>query len=116
MFARPRPVLSVGARRRAIAEDEVMAAAVASTLQPDASKGWFMNVQTSTHQAKPAPEGSHALRFASLFRPGRGVVVPCDARGIVDLDGLSERLRISYLAARAMIGREYAYPIVELVH
>ncbi|MBA4175265.1 MAG: hypothetical protein C0505_01675 [Leptothrix sp. (in: Bacteria)] len=59
---------------------------------------------------------AHQLRFSSLFHPGRGVVVPCDAKGEVDLDTLTERLRNAYLGARAMIGREYGYPTVEHQH
>ena len=58
----------------------------------------------------------HQLRFASLFHPGRGVAVPCDAHGEVHMDDLPERLRNAYLGARALIGREYAYPVVEPLH
>lgn len=60
-----------------------------------------------------AAAAAHELRFVSLYRPGRGVSVPCDATGRVDLDGLSDRLRTAYLGARAMVGREYAYPTVQ---
>jgi hypothetical protein len=63
-----------------------------------------------------APGGSHELRFASAFHPGRGVSVPCDERGQVDLDALPERLRNAYLGARAMVGREYLCPTVQRVH
>lgn len=59
---------------------------------------------------------SHELRFVSLFDPGRGVAVPCSGSGEVDLDSLTERLRIAYLGARAMVGREYAYPTVQHTH
>jgi hypothetical protein len=59
---------------------------------------------------------AYELRFTSLFHPGRGVVVPCDAAGQVDLDALSERLRRAYFGARAMVGREYACPVVQPVH
>ena len=56
------------------------------------------------HPASPAAPGpSHVLRFDSLFHPGRGVAVPCDASGQVDLDTLTERLRNAYLGARAMV-------------
>ena len=61
-------------------------------------------------------EPMHVLRFTSLFNPGRGVIVPCDASGHVDIDSLPERLRTIYFGARAMIGREYAYPTVEPLH
>jgi hypothetical protein len=50
------------------------------------------------------------LRFQSLFDSGRGYAFPCDPTGQVDLDGLSERARINYLYARAMVGRELAVP------
>jgi hypothetical protein len=35
----------------------------------------------------------------------------------VDLDGMTERARESYLYARAVIGREYAFPqVLPLTH
>jgi hypothetical protein len=52
------------------------------------------------------------LRFVSLFHAGRALAFPCDARGEVDLDALSERARINYFSARRAIGRDYATPIV----
>ena len=52
------------------------------------------------------------LRFESLFHPGRGLAFPCDDRGVVSLDGLSERARDNYLYARAVVGREFATPTV----
>lgn len=52
------------------------------------------------------------LRFESLFDPGRGLAFPCDERGQVELDALSERARRNYLYARVVIGREYATPAV----
>jgi len=59
-----------------------------------------------------AIDGPHQLRFLSLVQEGLAFVFPCDARGRVDLDALSERARIDYLYARAMIGREVAAPRV----
>jgi hypothetical protein len=56
----------------------------------------------------------HQLRFISLHNRGRGVSIPCDVGGKVDLDGLSERLRLAYFGARAMVGRDYSCPTVEL--
>jgi hypothetical protein len=64
----------------------------------------------------PAPACSHELRFASAFHPGRGVSVPCDEHGDVNLDALPDRLRNAYLGARAMVGREYLCPTVQRVH
>ncbi len=55
------------------------------------------------------------LCFRSLFDPGRGYSFPCDGDGRVDLDQLSERARINYLYARAMVGRELSVPAVEPV-
>jgi hypothetical protein len=59
---------------------------------------------------------THELCFASLHDPGRAVAIPCDAAGRVDLDRLPEKMRISYLGARAMIGRDYGYPTVARRH
>lgn len=55
------------------------------------------------------------LHFRSLFDSGRGYVFPCDPKGRVDLDGLSERARNNYLFARGMVGRELAVPAVRSV-
>lgn len=62
-----------------------------------------------------APVG-HELRFMSLHHPGRGLAVPCDATGRVDMDRLSDRLRDAYLGARARMGRDFAYPVVRALH
>lgn len=56
---------------------------------------------------------SFQLRYRSLFDPGRGFAFPCDAKGLVDLDHLSDRARDNYLYARAMVGKELAPPCVE---
>lgn len=56
---------------------------------------------------------AHILRFDSLYQSGRGIAIPCDAAGRVDLDTMSDRLRNAYLAARALVGREYACPVVQ---
>jgi hypothetical protein len=52
------------------------------------------------------------VRFNSLFSPGRALAFPCDDRGRVDLDALSERARNNYLFARATVGREHAMPCI----
>jgi hypothetical protein len=52
------------------------------------------------------------LRFGSLFDGGRALTFPCDERGTVRLDELSERARANYLYARAVVGREFAVPAV----
>lgn len=55
------------------------------------------------------------LCFRSLFDSGRGYFFPCDRQGQVDLDQLSERARVNYLFARAMVGRELGVPAVEAI-
>jgi hypothetical protein len=55
---------------------------------------------------------SFEIRFQSLFNEGRALAFPCDCGGHVDLDAFSERARLNYFFARAMIGREYAMPQV----
>ncbi len=67
-------------------------------------------------QSEGETQGLHELIFGSLYDHGRGIVVPCDATGKVDIDSLSERMRAAYFGARAMIGREYAYPTVHVAH
>jgi len=54
----------------------------------------------------------YMLRFESLFEPGRGLAFPCDERGEVTFDTLSERARRNYLYARVVVGREFAAPAV----
>lgn len=55
---------------------------------------------------------NYEIRFQSLFHAGRALCFPCDEQGHVAMDALSERARDNYLYARAVIGREYAYPCV----
>lgn len=52
------------------------------------------------------------IRYQSLFHEGRGLSFPCDAEGHVPLDSLSESALENYLYARAVVGREYAYPSI----
>lgn len=49
----------------------------------------------------------------SLQDRGRGIAVPCDVAGIVDIDSLTEGLRNAYSGAPAMVGREYGTPTVQ---
>lgn len=58
------------------------------------------------------PQDAYELRFRSIFDTGRGLAFRCDANGHVDLDALSETARANYLFARAMVGRDYAAPVV----
>jgi hypothetical protein len=52
------------------------------------------------------------LLFPSLFFARPALSFPCDARGVVELDALSERARNNYLLARALTGCDYAWPSV----
>jgi hypothetical protein len=54
----------------------------------------------------------YEMRFRSLFDAGRGLAFPCDAQGRVALDALSERARLNYFYARAVVGRDFATPEV----
>lgn len=57
--------------------------------------------------------GRYLLRFESLFHSGRGLSFPCDERGEVTLDLLSDQARENYLFARAVVGHEYATPVIQ---
>ena len=59
-----------------------------------------------------ASAGTYEIRFQSLFNEGRALCFPCDEEGHVMLDSLSDRARDNYLYARAVVGREYAFPCV----
>ena len=56
---------------------------------------------------------AYELRFQSLFPSGRALAFPCTAQGDVDLDELTDRARENYLFARAVVGHEYANPVVQ---
>jgi len=75
-----------------------------------------MNPVLASVSASPAgrPASRYELRFRSLFQEGRALSFPCDAQGCVELDALSERALQNYLYARAVVGREYAAPAVQL--
>ena len=48
----------------------------------------------------------YEIRFQSLYNEGRALTFPCDAQGHVEMDALSEKARLNYLYARAVVGRE----------
>jgi len=54
----------------------------------------------------------YELTFEPLSGQGSGYAFPCDDRGRVDLDTLSDRARNEYLFARALVGRLLAAPAV----
>jgi hypothetical protein len=57
----------------------------------------------------------YELRFTGLYDRGRGYAFPCDARGQVDIDELSDRGRTNYFFARAVVGSVLSAPIVSKV-
>jgi len=62
------------------------------------------------HLSSPPQASSFFIRFGNLFDAGRALAFPCDERGGVDLDTLSEQARANYLFARAMVGRDFSPP------
>jgi hypothetical protein len=60
----------------------------------------------------PSDPQAFELRFRPLSHQGSTLAFPCDSRGQVDLDALSERVKTSYFYARTVIGREFARPMV----
>ena len=70
---------------------------------------------TSPMTTHTAARAAYELRFQSLFHAGRALAFPCNAQGDVHLDALTERARENYLFARAVIGHEYATPVVQPV-
>ena len=59
-----------------------------------------------------ARDRTHELHFASLRNASCALSFPCDAEGRVPMDTLSERARSNYFYARAVIGREFAWPVI----
>jgi len=55
------------------------------------------------------------LHFQALSGTSCGFAFPCDLKGRVDMDRLSDRSRNNYLYARAMVGRDLAAPAVQPV-
>lgn len=67
----------------------------------------------SARPKDPAVGGADfELWFGSLFAEGRGLSFPCDANGRVEEARLSQRARLNYQRALAVIGREYGMPSV----
>ncbi|MEJ8851391.1 hypothetical protein [Variovorax rhizosphaerae] len=62
--------------------------------------------------ASQAPTG-FVLCFCRLQDGMQLYAFPCDARGNVDMDSLSERARHNYLYARALMGLQTSWPAVQ---
>lgn len=84
-------------------------ALLASTTRAKLSNRHDTQIATGIESAP----SSFQLCFRSLFQSGRGFVFPCDHKGQVSLDTMSERARNNYFYARAMVGRELTPPAVE---
>jgi hypothetical protein len=63
------------------------------------------------HRSKLVDRSSYEITYPALFR-GPSLCFPCDERGEVPLDSLSDAARENYLYARAVVGVEYAFPSV----
>jgi len=79
----------------------------------------FMNESSPQSPSHPAQEAAGApghaswvLRFEALLQQGRSLAFPCDERGRVELDMLTERARCDYFYARAFVGRAYEAPTI----
>jgi hypothetical protein len=70
--------------------------------------------RTRWTRALPAFDVDAAIRapFPAAVDFGRGFAFPCDALGQVPLNDLSDRLRDNYLYARAVVGNELSWPVV----
>jgi hypothetical protein len=67
-----------------------------------------MNAQTH-------PAAHHySLQFKSLCGWRHDLAFPCDGQGHVDIDELSDRTRNDYLFARALIGKDFERPAVQV--
>jgi hypothetical protein len=62
--------------------------------------------------AKPLDKPKHSLRFRPLSDGGRERAFPCNERGVVDLDALSDLARVEYFFARTLIGRAFGLPTI----
>ena len=60
-----------------------------------------------------AGAAGYQLCFRPLSTTATAREFRCDAAGRVDLDALSERERLDYLYARALIGRDFGRPAVQ---
>jgi hypothetical protein len=62
--------------------------------------------------ARAAGAARYELRFTGLYNRGRGFAFPCNAAGHVDIDELTDRGRVNYFYARAVVGAELSAPVV----
>ena len=55
---------------------------------------------------------THYLFFGGLFPTVPSLSFPCDPKGHVEMDAMSERARDNYLFARTVVGCDYRVPVV----
>jgi hypothetical protein len=65
-----------------------------------------------TDEAK-SPAMAFEIRFELLANPGRAVVFPCDGDGRIVEEALSPRARSNLVRVSELVGRDYAYPVIE---
>ena len=64
-------------------------------------------------RTSPGAELACQLTFRSFHNEGLALSFPCDSHGDVYLDCLTDRARTNYFFARATVGREFLWPVVE---
>jgi hypothetical protein len=67
------------------------------------------------HSSTASAPFSAELRFVPRSGGRRPLAFPCNAAGHVDIDLLSDIDRNDYFFARALMGRDYAFPVVTTV-
>jgi hypothetical protein len=65
-------------------------------------------MQSTAHSSDEVYE----LQFCGLHQESLLLKFPCDAKGHVNLDALSEQALAAYLVARRLVGRDLATPEV----
>jgi hypothetical protein len=65
-----------------------------------------------TSAAAAERSAQYELRYQPLSGTGCGFAFPCDGRGQVPMDELSERALANYLYARSVVGYELQWPLV----
>jgi hypothetical protein len=71
-----------------------------------------MNTNRASHSVRARFE----LCYRSLSPHRCGFAFPCNERGQVNLDELSDEARENYLYARAMVGRDLLQPQILMAH
>jgi hypothetical protein len=96
-----------GSLRQAVGTPDAAPSVRDKDVRRETLEEYIMNTETMerTH---------YELRFQSLFDAGRAYVFPCDASGRVDMDTLGDRALNNYLYARAVVGREFLMPSIQM--